>query len=279
MNMGFTERELQVLTEIEKWSDQMHHEQTDFEMTYDKWLENSLRLIPENIRIEFFSKLDSWLFHLHAILQGSQFQVDARERLIGSARIFNHEINEITDLKELTIDELSYLTENQIAKHRLYSFAHGGLSGTGGLLLLGTDIPVITILNLRVVQLIAMTYGYEVNTPYEMMTSLKVFHAATLPKRMRYQGWDAITQDADVSNLNQYFYNGSDELTDETWLELPLKHIVKAVAISVLRKRMIQGIPLISMAIGAGMNYQLTRQVSDFAHNYYRFRFLMEKES
>jgi len=278
MIMGLTEREIQILTEIEKWSDQMQHEQTDFEMTYDKWLENSLSLIPENVRTEFFSKLDNWLFHLHAILQGTQIQVDARERLIRSARVFNQDIEEISDLKELTIDQLIYLTENQIAKHRLYSFAQGGLSGTGGLLLLGTDIPGITVLNLRIVQLIAMTYGYEVNTPYEMMTSLKVFHAATLPKRMRFQGWEELTQGTDGSNQNQYFYNGSEDLTDETWLELPLKHIVKAVAISILRKRMIQGIPLVSMAIGAGMNYQLTRQVSDYAHNYYRLRFLKEKE-
>jgi hypothetical protein len=278
MIMGLTEREIQILTEIEKWSEQMQYEQTDFEMTYDKWLENSLSLIPENVRTEFFSKLDNWLFHLHAILQGTQIQVDARERLIRSARVFNQDIEDISDLKELTIDQLIYLTENQIAKHRLYSFAQGGLSGTGGLLLLGTDIPGITVLNLRIVQLIAMTYGYEVNTPYEMMTSLKVFHAATLPKRMRFQGWEELTQGADGYTQNQYFYNGSEDLTDETWLELPLKHIVKAVAISVLRKRMIQGIPLVSMAIGAGMNYQLTRQVSDYAHNYYRLRFLKEKE-
>ncbi|MFD1779728.1 EcsC family protein [Fredinandcohnia salidurans] len=276
--MGLTEREIQILTEIEKWSEQMQYEQTDFEITYDKWLENSLSLIPENVRTEFFSKLDNWLFHLHAILQGTQIQVDARERLIRSARVFNQDIDDISDLKELTIDQLIYLTENQIAKHRLYSFAQGGLSGTGGLLLLGTDIPGITVLNLRIVQLIAMTYGYEVNTPYEMMTSLKVFHAATLPKRMRFQGWEELTQGADGYTQNQYFYNGSEDLTDETWLELPLKHIVKAVAISVLRKRMIQGIPLVSMAIGAGMNYQLTRQVSDYAHNYYRLRFLKEKE-
>lgn len=276
--MGLTEREIQILTEIEKWSEQMQYEQTDFEMTYDKWLENSLSLIPENVRTEFFSKLDNWLFHLHAILQGTQIQVDARERLIRSARVFNQDIDGISDLKELTIDQLIYLTENQIAKHRLYSFAQGGLSGTGGLLLLGTDIPGITVLNLRIVQLIAMTYGYEVNTPYEMMTSLKVFHAATLPKRMRFQGWEELTQGAAGYTQNQYFYNGSEDLTDETWLELPLKHIVKAVAISVLRKRMIQGIPLVSMAIGAGMNYQLTRQVSDYAHNYYRLRFLKEKE-
>ncbi|MFS0864544.1 EcsC family protein [Fredinandcohnia sp. 179-A 10B2 NHS] len=276
--MEFTEREEKVLLEIEKWVGQFQmYETTDFEMTYDKWLENSLALIPENVRTEFFAKIDNWLFHLHAILQGTQIQMDARQRLLTSARIFNQDIEEITELKNLSIDQLTYLAEHQIAKHRLYSLAHGGLSGTGGFVLLGTDIPAITILNLRIVQLIATTYGNEVNTPYEMMNSLKVFHAATLPKRMRYQGWNTLVDDIDNS-YNQFIYEGTEELTNETWLELPLKHILKAVTISLLRKKVIQGVPLIGMAIGAGMNYQLTRQVSEFAHNYYRLRFLKEKE-
>ena len=44
------------------------------------------------------------------------------------------------------------------------------------------------------------------------------------------------------------------------------------------RKNLIQGIPLVSMAIGAGANYQLTRKVTEFAHNFYQLRYLREKE-
>ncbi|MFT4414991.1 EcsC family protein [Fredinandcohnia humi] len=277
--MGITEREEKILREIENWAVQLQqYETTDFEMTYEKWVENSFELIPEHVRNEFFAKLDNWLFHLHAMLQGTQIQMDARQRLITSARIFRQEIEEISDLKELSVDQLTYLAEHQIAKHRLYSFAQGGLTGTGGFILLGTDIPAITVINLRIVQLIAMTYGYEVNTPFEMMTSLKVFHVATLPKRMRYHGWEALIEEIDGTYQNQFIYEGSEELTNETWLEFPLKHIIKAITISLLRKKVIQKVPLISMAIGAGMNYQLTRQISEFAHNYYRLRFLKEKE-
>jgi hypothetical protein len=32
------------------------------------------------------------------------------------------------------------------------------------------------------------------------------------------------------------------------------------------------------MAIGATSNYQLTRKVTEFAHNYYQLRYLQEKE-
>ena len=55
----------------------------------------------------------------------------------------------------------------------------------GGALSVASDLPAITFINLRLVQLIAMSYGYEVNTPKEMMISLKVFHAGTLPKRLQ----------------------------------------------------------------------------------------------
>ena len=76
-----------------------------------------------------------------------------------------------------------------MVKHRLYSFAQGGVSGSGGMVLLGGDLPAMAVINIRVVQLIAMTYGYEVNTPVEMMLALKVFHAGMMPKRLQGVAW------------------------------------------------------------------------------------------
>ena len=63
------------------------------------------------------------------------------------------------------------------------------------LLFLGADIPGMAVINLRVVQLIAMTYGIEVNTPYEMMTALKVFNTSILPKRLQSEGWEELMND------------------------------------------------------------------------------------
>ncbi len=50
------------------------------------------------------------------------------------------------------------------------------------------------------------------------------------------------------------------------------------MVIALFRKKLIQGIPLVSMAIGAGANYQLTRKVTEVAHKYYQLRYLKEKE-
>ncbi|WP_423799304.1 EcsC family protein [Neobacillus sp. SAB-20_R2A] len=276
--MPLTDQERKKLAEIRQWEKNLlSYEANDFQLTYEKYLERSFSIMPENLQRQFFSGLDSWLFHLHGIIQGSQLQMDAKDRIITSARIFNKDTEKIEDLRQLNFDQLQYIAEQQIAKHRLYSFIQGGLAGTGGKLLLGTDIPAIAVINLRVVQLIAMSYGFEVNTPYELMTSLKVFHTATLPPRMKKDGWATLMAELE-QNENPYFYEGTEEIIDITWLEQPLQQLFKAVVITLFRKKLVQGVPLISMAIGAGANYQLTRKVTELAQKYYQLRYLKEKE-
>lgn len=276
--MPLTDQERKKLAEIRQWEKSLlSYEANDFQLTYEKYLERSFSMMPENLQRQFFSGLDSWLFHLHGIIQGSQLQMDAKDRIITSARIFNKDTEKIEDLRQLDFDQLQYIAEQQIAKHQLYSFIQGGLAGTGGKLLLGTDIPAIAVINLRVVQLIAMSYGFEVNTPYELMTSLKVFHTATLPPRMKKDGWATLMAELE-QNENPYFYEGTEEITDITWLEQPLQQLFKAVVITLFRKKLVQGVPLISMAIGASSNYQLTRKVTELAQKYYQLRYLKEKE-
>ena len=276
--MPLTDREEVVLNEIRLWEKNLlNYEATDFQLLYEKYLERSFSLLPEKIQRQFFSVIDGWLFYLHSIIQGTQLQMDAKERILASGRIFRKDIEKIADLRQLEIDQLQYIAEQQIARHRLYSFTQGGLSGTGGTLLLGADIPAMAVINLRVVQLIAMTYGFEVNTPFEMMASLKVFHTATLPSRVQKEGWASLMAELEEQE-ELYFYEGSEKITDITWLEQPIQQLFKAMVIMLFRKRAIQGIPLVSMAIGAGTNYQLTRKVTEFAHKYYQLRYLKNKE-
>ncbi len=277
--MEFTNREMKVWNEISEWQEKLYqYEPTDLAALYDKWLEQGFALLPENVQQQFFEKLDTWLFHLHAMVQSSQVQIDARERILASARVFNEEIETLSDLNHLSIDQLNYIANQHIAKHRLYSFAQGGMSGSGGLLLLGSDIPAMTVINVRIVQLIAMSYGVEVNTPFEMMLALKVFNAGAMPKRLQGIAWEELIREVQTAE-DDYFYLGIEELTNPTWMEQPLKQLLKALSIIVFRKKLVRGIPFISMAIGAGSNYQMTRSVSEFAQKFYQYRYLLEKKA
>lgn len=277
--MEFTNRELKTWNEISEWQEKLNqYNPTDLASLYDKWLEQSFSLLPEEVRQQFFEKLDTWLFHLHAIVQSSQIQIDARDRILASARVFNEEVEVIRDLNLLTIDQLNYIANQHIAKHRLYSFAQGGISGRGGVILLGSDIPAMTVINVRTVQMIAMSYGFEVNTPFEMMMALKVLNAGAMPKRLQGAAWEDLIGEVQTAE-DDYWYLGIEELTDPTWVARPLKQLLKAVSITVFRKKLMGGIPLISMAIGAGANYQMTRDVSEFAQKFYQFRYLLIKKA
>ena len=276
--MEWSDSELRVYKQIIDWEQNLNeYIPTDIEQAYDKWVEFGFEKLNPDIKEQFFKNLDNMLFHLHAFIQGSDSQMIAKERLIKTARVLNEEIDQVSDLKNLTIDQLVYLADQQIAKYRIYSFAQGGLSGTGGALL-GVDIPAVIILNLRAVQTLANVYGYDVTIPYEMMTSLRVFHAATLPKRMRAAGWSKLINEVQqFDDQFYYLYEKDEELTNETWLEQPLIQILKSMVIILFRKKVIQGLPLVSMAFGAGMNYKLSRQVTEFANHFYQMRYLLEK--
>ncbi|MDW7614087.1 EcsC family protein [Peribacillus simplex] len=277
--MEFTNREIKIWNEISEWQENLYqYERKDLSALYDKWLEQGFDLLPDNVQQQFFEKLDTWLFHLHAMVQSSQIQIDARERILASARLFKEDIETLDDLNHLSIDQLNYIANQHIAKHRLYSFAQGGVSGSGSLLLLGSDIPAMTVINVRIVQLIAMSYGVEVNTPFEMMMALKVFNAGAMPKRLQGMAWEELIREVQNAE-DDYFYLGIEELTNPTWMEQPLKQLLKAVSITVFRKKLVRGIPFISMAIGAGANYQMTRNVSEFAQKFYQYRYLQKKKA
>ena len=250
--MDLTTREEMIWNDLVNWEESLFkYEPNDLSVLYDKWLELTFSLLPDYTKETLFSKLDQWLIHLHGLVQSSHFQMDARERILVTARVFNEDISTITDLKRLTIDQLDYIANQQMVKHRLYSFAQGGVSGSGGMVLLGGDLPAMAVINIRTVQLVAMTYGYEVNTPVEMMFALKVFHAGMMPKRLQGAAWGNLVEEAKTKE-DDYFYVGNEELTNTSWLEQPLKQVLKLVAITMFRNKRFQGIPLISMAIGRG---------------------------
>jgi hypothetical protein len=275
--MPLTEREEQIWQEIDAWEQNYFtYEPTDFGRAYEKWTASQMEHLSEEMKEKIGEYVDSVLFHIHALIQNSQFQMDTKQRLLSEARVFRDDIFEVEDLKKCTIDQLSYMADQQIARSRLLSLSQGGLAGTGGLLFLGTDFPATVALGIRSVQSIAMQYGYDIQRPSEMMHSLKVYHAATMPKRFQQEKWDDLMEEI-RKDEDPIFYAGTDVISDISWMSHPLKQIVKMMAIMLLRKKLTQGLPIFGMALGAILNYQQARKVTEIAHKFYQKRYLFEK--
>lgn len=257
--------------EISKWEQNLAKYQiNDIEKMYDQWIEKSLGYLQPSTKSKLSHGIDDILFHTHAYLQGSVTQKEAREKIINTAKIFDPTISEINDLKGLSIDQLTYIAQQHIATSKLQSMVQGGLTGAGGRLFIGIDLPLMIILNLRIVQLIGLTFGHEINSPYEMMLSLKVFYAATVPKRFQYEAWMDLKVELDEAGF--YLYEGNEKLTDRTVMYQATKQVLKNLMIVMGRKKLIQGVPIVSIGIGVVSNHQLTRQVANFALKFNQLR-------
>jgi hypothetical protein len=277
--MELTAREQKIWNDIIEWKNTLADKEASVvQQQLDKWTEEVFKTIPVKKQDAFFRHVDGWLFHLHAFIGQSQVQVDAKKRLLLYARTFDEQVEGIEDMNRLSIDIRAYIVDQMMAKHRLYSFVQGGVTGTGGILFLGMDIPAMATINLRAIQLVAMTYGYDVNKPYEMMLALKVFHASLLPTHLQKYAWEQLIQDIQPGE-RPFFYEGNDELTNEKWLEYPMKQLMKMLAIYALRRKVWQGIPILGMVIGSTANYKLTRYVTDFANRFYQLRSLADKSN
>lgn len=276
--MNWTQNDQKVWEDIEHWVQSFQtYEENDFQNLYGKWVDRAVSAIPESLTEPFFEKLDTWLFHLHSLLQGLQIQDEARERILKSAKAFDDSILLIEDMKKLSIDRLSYITDQHVSRHKIYSLLQGCMTATGQPIFISSDFLALILINLRSVQLTAITYGYDVRQPFEMMTALKVFHAASLPKRLRGIGWEDLTSDLEEHH-SLYFYEGMEKIIDYRWLEEPFKQLAKVFFISLFNKKADSKSSFVSLALGASVNYRFSRRVNQFAEKYYQYRFLLDKQ-
>ncbi len=267
--------EERVLNEVFKWEKELRDYVTsDFEKLYDLSLDQSFKNLPQAYQDKFYDVIDQWFLYTYTFLQSTAMQNEAVNRVLQVARTYDETIEKVEDLRHLSIEKLTYLADQQIAKNRLYALTQGGLTGSGGFLFLSSDLPVMVALNLRTVQMVGTSFGYNMHHPAEMLLALKVFHAGMLPKRMQYEAWEKLKKNTEKSYsalLNEQ------NLTDQTWLEQPIQQIFKTIAILSLRKKKFQGIPLLSIGIGATVNYRLARNVTSLAKHFYQYRFIHDK--
>ena len=277
--MELSSYEQKAAEQIQKWKESRFNADTnDLIHIYDRWLEESMALLPDDIKEKFFNQLDQWLFYIYSAVQKSQLQTERIENILSEAKTINSEIEYVEDLKKIPLEYLDFLANKQITNHELLSAVQGGISASGNSLLLGADLPLIAMINLPTVQRIGAAYGFDPSKPAEMMVALKVFYSATLPKRFQQAAWEGLMDEVkDISH--PYLYEGDERIIDQAWMTRILSQILKGLLILLFNKRKDKGFSLISILLGAGVNYSITRRVAAFAKHFYQARLLEEKFS
>ncbi|MDF2945447.1 MAG: transporter substrate-binding protein [Bacillales bacterium] len=275
--MELSQSDINLYYSILNWEeDLLRYEQTEFEALYEKIMVKIINLLPEKYDEKIFNIIDEFIFQIHATIQNSEYDKEFREDVLKTAIHFNPSIEKISELKKLPVNTLIYL--DNIFSNRLRTMAQiqGGSLGLGRKVLEVSDLPLMLLINLRNVQQIATVYGNDINAPTELMLSLKVFHAATLPKRARKLEWVKLFKEVKTIDENLYFFDGDDCLTDITWLQQPLTQIIKLLIVGKIRQ---VDFPFISVLAGSYFNSKLFKQVNDFSRKFYQKRLLLERKS
>ncbi len=221
--------------------------------------------------------LDSILFFILSIGQSPAWQKLTIENIIANAHSLDESIQSIEQLKALPIETLRLLVEKQTSKACIQSLLHGSLTGFGKLPFITVDLPITIALHLRIVQSIALTFGYKAYHPTETLISLKVFYTATVPKRYQLIAWK--TTEKEVQTLTHPFlYDADDVIVDRSWLEGQAKQVGKVLLLRYLRKKKMFRVPIMSIALGAGLNYYFAKNVAEVATKFYMKRLLLERK-
>lgn len=261
---------------LTQWEESLYtYEPSQLSDTWDHWVDKAFDLLPAEKKEVFFAQIDTWLFHLHGIIQQSSFQQQAEDRIVNMARSYKEDVETIEDIRELPLSQKAFIAEQQIAKQKLYAVVQGGMTGTGKLSTLAIDIPAFAALSIRTTQLVAMAYGYRASTPVEMVKSLQLFYGATIPKKYQHQRWEALRNELG-EDTDHYF----DVLTNKdhptAWLQQPLLHLIKLLFVALIGRKKMNNIPVLGMITAAGTNYYWTKEVSEFSHYYYMMRHLVD---
>ncbi len=266
------------LDEVKEWEDHFFsYESSDVKTTYSKWTEQVFNQLGDQRKKKWLEAMDTCLLHLQAWLHHSRSYDETKKRVISHARTFDPTVSSIDDLQELPLEQLDYLADQLMAKQRLLALGQGGLTGMGGAFLLLADLPALAVIQLRSLQHLALVYGYDVRRPVELMNLLKLFYVATTPKTHQANEWDKLLHEVGEQNREHVFYDGDDAILQDSIFEQLTKQIAKSFVIMMLRKKLIQGVPLVGMAVGAGMNYRFSQQVIEVGQHFYQKRRLIEQ--
>lgn len=160
----------------------------------------------------------------------------------------------------------------------------GAVTGAAGVIGLVADIPILYCCLFRIIQEIAIVYGFPVKPPQERFHVIQVLdmghslgHAqrATLA-RQTFQMQEMIGQGTTVEALEVVQAYSLRTGGTQTQALVRNFRLARQLALDLLERKLLQGLFIVGPAVGAASNYQLARDVGQAARSLYLRRFLME---
>lgn len=221
-----------------------------------------------------------------------------REAVVKAYQKRRHAVTSLADIRKLSladIDEVKPRLDLAYIASSTVEGAAAGLAVSGGQVLAGggavfgagagaapgaatvvgvmaADAAAVLVASQRVVTHVAAYYGYDLDDPAEQLYALGALNLGTssqVNKAAAYQELNKLVQSlARQQTWQQLNRNGVTKIVD---------HVYRTLGMRLTQRKLGQAVPVIGVAVGAGLNARLLAKVHDDAEHLYRERFLRER--
>lgn len=149
----------------------------------------------------------------------------------------------------------------------------GGVAGAGVLAsALAADAAAVLLGAQRAVGHTAAYYGYDVDEPAERLIALSVLSLGTADQASKAAAYVQLNK-----LVQQLARRASWEQLNQNVVTMVMTQVYKRLGMRLTQRKLGQAVPVIGIAIGAGVNARMLSTIVDDAHHFYRERFLREK--
>jgi hypothetical protein len=207
-----------------------------------------------------------------AVTSAATFMIEATLRNVAaeSARSFfrTRLLREVPkNPKEAPLPELDRSAWSVTHENRLLAALEGFGCGLGGATLVLLDLPALVTVNLNAIAAIATTYGFDPESPDEIERSLLLLAG----------GPQAFSRDLEAPTVGRLTVRRIPQGAIGGRAALALRTIAVRLSSRLAKQKLLQLIPVVGGAVGAGLNFHYTLETTRAASMLYRLRWLQRK--
>ncbi|MCP1357457.1 EcsC family protein [Aneurinibacillus migulanus] len=176
------------------------------------------------------------------------------------------EVLQVEDVAERSLQDMDKVADELRNSRKKIAIFQGATTGIGGIFTLAVDIPALLGLSLKVLQEVAVAYGYDPKEREERLFIVKC---------MQFASSDVVGKQAIIDELSAY---GEGQKNTQTLSQLQgWREVVLAYRDNFGWKKLFQIVPIAGIVFGAYLNKSTIEDVAETGMMLYRKRRIMEK--
>lgn len=223
------------------------------------------KLIPASIQQAIGKLLDE----LGAYIQtGGKYLIDPSNILEELEKVAQLRPNQLTiqSASQLPLRVMDEVAQKLINSRKQWATLQGATTGFGGIFTLVVDIPALLGLSLKILQEMALVYGYN---PHDHRERIFIVQC------LQFAACDYVGKQAILKNLARYDEKAANR---ESISQLKgWREVIQTFRDQYTWKKMFQVFPIVGVIIGAWLNRSLLSDVAETGHMLYRKRRIAER--